>query len=414
MRIRDDVNLNNRTIVRPLRKNFSGRRLRLARLWRGLTLRELSERVAFTEAAISLHENGTEPDTRKVGQYAVALELPPDYFFEATGDYPPLMDLSFRSKNNKVARARRDEAGPLGDEAAETARRLRYRAQAGGELLATVVFPVLERYAPFPTPNVPDCVGRVPEEAARELHHLWGVRPEDRPSVLDLLEENGVRVSRVAESNPLVDGLSFWWAGVPFVLIGARLVSHERVRFTLAHELAHLVMHRGQGDDFSKLHEQEADRFAAAFLMSAGEVESVWTRAQTQVATRRYLTAIEKRYERVLFVKAQFGVSFQAALLRCEGMGLFNADEGGRLRKWVKDRFGPTGEPEPTNSLSDEVSERMRRTLRFITTERGGWISRLTEEMGLPEAELTDLLPAVEPFRVSVRKGRQLILPGLQ
>ncbi|WP_246430558.1 ImmA/IrrE family metallo-endopeptidase [Streptomyces rectiverticillatus] len=47
-------------------------------------------------------------------------------------------------------------------------------------------------------------------------------------------------------------------------------VPGDRFRFSLAHELGHVVMHTGPGDP--RLQEQQADQFAAEFLMPHGSV----------------------------------------------------------------------------------------------------------------------------------------------
>ena len=66
-----------------------------------------------------------------------------------------------------------------------------------------------------------------------------------------------------------VDGLSSWVEGQPVVGLSAD-VAGDRFRFSLAHEIGHLVMHTKK----SQVSEAEAHRFASALLMPDDEFEA--------------------------------------------------------------------------------------------------------------------------------------------
>jgi len=65
-----------------------------------------------------------------------------------------------------------------------------------------------------------------------------------------------------------IDGLSSWVEGQPVIGLNVH-VPGDRFRFSLAHEVAHLVLHTRKGETSEK----EANRFAAALLMSDEEFE---------------------------------------------------------------------------------------------------------------------------------------------
>jgi Zn-dependent peptidase ImmA (M78 family) len=69
---------------------------------------------------------------------------------------------------------------------------------------------------------------------------------------------------------PGIDGLSSWVNGVPVIGISTSIPG-DRFRFTLAHELMHLLVH-SRPTDYT---ESEANRFAGALLMPQTEFESV-------------------------------------------------------------------------------------------------------------------------------------------
>ncbi|EUA32506.1 hypothetical protein I552_9755 [Mycobacterium xenopi 3993] len=65
-----------------------------------------------------------------------------------------------------------------------------------------------------------------------------------------------------------IDGLSQWVDDHPIILINAN-AAPDRKRLTKAHELGHLVLHSNGPTDQM---EDEANRFAAEFLMPADEI----------------------------------------------------------------------------------------------------------------------------------------------
>ena len=83
------------------------------------------------------------------------------------------------------------------------------------------------------------------------------------------------------------------------ILIDERVVQHEgRFRFTCAHELGHLILHRGAQSVFHEIgaidpyaspnrYERHADRFAAAFLMPVPLVEGELIRILDARALKR-------------------------------------------------------------------------------------------------------------------------------
>jgi Zn-dependent peptidase ImmA (M78 family) len=127
---------------------------------------------------------------------------------------------------------------------------------------------VKERFA-LPTCNLPDLRGEDPETAALELRHGWGQGERPIRNMVHLLESKGVSVFSILETND-IDAFSLWRDDTPFVFLNTKK-SAERSRFDAAHELGHLVLHRGV-DARGKDAESQANQFASAFLMPRGSV----------------------------------------------------------------------------------------------------------------------------------------------
>ena len=82
------------------------------------------------------------------------------------------------------------------------------------------------------------------------------------------------------------------------------------MRFTLAHELGHLVMHRFP----TATMEDEANQFASAFLMPAGDAASAF---QGRRVTLELLAAL----------KPEWKVSMQALLMRAKALGYIDHNQ---------------------------------------------------------------------------------------
>ncbi|WP_110208018.1 helix-turn-helix domain-containing protein [Nocardioides daejeonensis] len=107
------------------------------------------------------------------------------------------------------------------------------------------------------------------DAAARYLRQRWQLSGPVQ-NLIGLLEAHGILVVYRNLGSRAQDGVSSWPADLtqpPIIVINADLPA-DRVRFTLAHELAHLLLHRIPSDDA----EREANRFAGEFLVPASEI----------------------------------------------------------------------------------------------------------------------------------------------
>src|ERR1035441_2038453 len=87
-----------------------------------------------------------------------------------------------------------------------------------------------------------------------------------------LIEDAGGIVIRFDFGTAKMFGLSDWIPPAPpmFFLNDHPEISADRDRFTLAHELGHVILHSLPNPNM----EREADRFAAEFLMPAADIRS--------------------------------------------------------------------------------------------------------------------------------------------
>ena len=115
---------------------------------------------------------------------------------------------------------------------------------------------------------LPDDGFETPQERAQELRQVIGLPSGPVEDMVSVLEDAGVVVVRRNLGSNLIDALISWPEGrTPLVLFGDHTPG-DRLRFTLAHELGHAVMHKLPSDR----QEAEADQFASEFLMPAADI----------------------------------------------------------------------------------------------------------------------------------------------
>lgn len=124
----------------------------------------------------------------------------------------------------------------------------------------------------LPSLNIPHVDlrnGLTPEEAARKIRSHLNLTRGPIKNLVNLLEQNGVVIFLVDSESDKFDGITlFTDEQYPVVFLNEHL-PNDRKRFTLAHELGHLVLHlRAKLDDRTDQDKEiEANQFAAEFLM---------------------------------------------------------------------------------------------------------------------------------------------------
>jgi Zn-dependent peptidase ImmA (M78 family)/DNA-binding XRE family transcriptional regulator len=237
---------------------FNPDMLKLARDVRELTQSDLARETGFTQALISKLENGLigQPSDEVLGKLSEVLGFPQAFFsqLERAEGFP---HFHFRKRSRLGAK-------PLGHINAVINMRRMHIAKLARSYEAEV-------HKPIPQIDL-DHAGITPEKLAERLREYWMLPRGPIGDLTQVIEDAGGIVVHCRFGTNLLDGISFRSAGLPPVFCMNREVPGDRYRFSLAHELGHMVMHAIPDDD-DKM-EQEAHRFAAAFLMPATDIRA--------------------------------------------------------------------------------------------------------------------------------------------
>jgi len=307
-----------------MNNKFNGEMLKKARLYRGLTVAELAEKVESHRQTLGMYEIGKSSpvDDNLVKRIARELLFPVKFFYEHS---PSLTTgtVYFRSllTTNK-----------------------RYRSEQIVKMdFLSQIYSFIQDYIEFPffTPlDLPVHVS--PEDAAATLREAWNLGQDPIDNLVTTVEQHGILVTTFSTRTDDVDAFSvFIKEGVtPRYLIAYsnNKTSAARVHFDIAHELGHIYLHDWSEDieelskEEFKAREREANEFAAAFLLPAESFKRDALNVPKTVAGYKQL-------------KKKWKVSIAAMIRRAEKLGILSMDEYQKLIRIMQRRGQRKDEP---------------------------------------------------------------------
>lgn len=322
----------------------------------GMTQAELAGRVGVKQPVISAATRSPRINEPLLARIALVTGYSPA-FFDRLDALPSVPVSSVRFRKFASASTASD-------------RRLRAHLRHAIEVIRFAT----DRGVGFPQVRIePVTIDAVDVEAvAIDLRYHLRIDPEDPiNNVTRAVERAGVVV---IGSSVAIDekhsGASVPALDAPPVIAVSAGMSGDRIRFTVAHELGHIVLHDRREVDI-KAGEEEAHRFAGAFLVPRDALlEFLGERAPTLLA--------------LAHAKARFGVSISALIRRSLDLGLIDRERRRSLEIQLSSRGWRTSEPV---DVPAEAPQLLGKAVAAI----GGW-PVVTRELGLPPMARRELL----------------------
>lgn len=300
---------------------FNGDRLRVLRRFHDLSQRDLGERIGSPASTITAYERGrATPKGLALDALCAALDVRAEFFF----DWTPFKEFQEAEANFRSL--------------ARTPDHLRKKIVAHASLFG-LVLEYLTREVTLPKFRVPALTVRTDEDienAAEQCRIEFGVGA-DAPinSVTHMVEHAGVMVTVLDKKvSKEVDAFSLY-ADTNLIVLNPAKESPTRMRFDIAHEVAHGVLHRSGIPMDHGEKEQQADYFASALLLP-----------KRSFAREFWGLGRHWDWPQLFELKQRWGVSVVAMIVRAYQLGLIDAAEYRRRCKLMSKR-GWFRSPEP-------------------------------------------------------------------
>jgi Zn-dependent peptidase ImmA (M78 family)/DNA-binding XRE family transcriptional regulator len=372
---------------------FQPERLIEARDSRGLTQVALAELVNRQSSSISRWETGIHPPESEVLEaLGKALNVPVAFFMRPVQNHghAPLFFRSMAS-TTQIIRKR-------------TEVRLRWAQDISLKLQESIDLPAV---------NVPhlevndyrEIRDEDIERAANQCRKRWDLGSGPISDLLLALENAGIIVVKEEVGTVKMDGLSNWSSADdrPYMLIAKDKDTCVRSRMDAAHELGHLVLHRGlkpktlnNGADFKEI-ERQAFYFAGAFLMPEESFASeIWSPSLNAFVS----------------LKERWKTSVGAMIMRCRVLEIIGEDHERRIWKYYSAKGWRKSEP-LDDSFIPEEPRLLSRSVQLLIDEGLFTHAELLNDFLLHAQDIESLCNLPTGY-MTARKAEILHLPKLK
>jgi Zn-dependent peptidase ImmA (M78 family)/transcriptional regulator with XRE-family HTH domain len=364
---------------------FEPSRLVHAREARAMTMNSLAELVSISRQSLSAYEGGKQlPSLEVIDRLASRLNVPARHLMMPEGSNRPYK-YSYRSLSAATKRAR-----------TKAERRFEWFLEVYGWINEIIELPPTD----LPDFKIEDPLSLSDEdveELAVQTRLHWGLGNGPIGHMIELLESHGIVVTRFPLDSAHLDSFSAHTKtdAPPFIVLNEEKKSAVRSRLDAAHELGHLILHRGLafGTHDHKRAEEQAFRFGAAFLFP-------------EISFLREVVVVSLPAFAVL--KRRWHVSIGMMIKRANDLELAQPHHIERLWKYYSAKgYGRKGEP-GDDLTSPEQPSLLARAFAMTFDEGFGQRESLLDRVPLYAHEIEEISSLPEGLVATPAKPIQL------
>jgi len=339
---------------------FNHELLQVARQYRGLNQRDLASSIGLDPGALSRIENGLiNPSEELIALFSKTLNFPQSYF--AMSDRVYGLPVSVHPMYRKKASVSQKDLDKISAEMNIRIMHLRRMLQA------------VEHVPELPLPKLDVEEYQDIEEIAQLVRRTWLIPAGPLSDLTSYVERAGCFVIQTDLSFAAVDGVTLSVTGMPPCIFLNRNLTSDRLRFTLAHELGHIIMHRVPTPKM----EDEANAFAGALLMPAKDIGNYFT-----------MTKIDLK--RLAVLKLEWKMAMAALLYRAKELGYLSDTQNRYL--WQQFSINKIRLKEPPElDFEPEMPTVMPKVINAHLQNLGYSLGELSSLLKMSEAEISDL-----------------------
>jgi Zn-dependent peptidase ImmA (M78 family)/DNA-binding XRE family transcriptional regulator len=339
-----------------------GARIKRARGAAGMSLRALADNIGVSHAAIKKYEDGVVmPSSDILIKLSKSLNVRTEYFFRP--NHAVLEKVEYRKRAALPKKRLNAITHNITD---QIERRL--------ELESLFPQPPVKTFAPVA--GLPEQINSLDEiEGVADLvRKTWGLGSNPVPDLVDEFESNGIRVVMIdLHDEKKFDGLAAHINEMPIIVVGSDWPG-DRQRFTLAHELGHLLLAERLNPEIRE--EAACNRFAGAFLFPAESVFKVLGENRSSFELME-----------LSLLKEEYGISMMGIIYRAFDLAIISQPYFKQLMK--KFRVKGWFKKEPGAQCESEKAHVFKQLLSRALAENYIGESKAAELLGMSVADFS-------------------------
>ena len=350
-----------------------GKRIQLARKAAGFSLRDLAKKINLTHTAINKYEdNKLTPNSTMLMKLAKALGVKVEYFFRS--ETPTLGEVQYRDhhlispKNKEIISAKIID---------HVERRVELENLFTSLPIKPPVFPKLSKRIATPDQA---------EEIADSIRKQWKLGLDPIPDLIDALETNGFRVFPLDfPRQTKFEGSAAMINQMPVIIFNKNSPG-DRQRFTIAHELGHLIL----GEHIIDLQNTETfcNRFSGSLLLPKESILNILGKHRNNIELME-----------LKLLKEEFGISMTSILHRALERNIISKKIYEKIRK----EFNKQGwdKTEPGDPYPGEKAYLFQQMVFHALAEDFIGLSKAAELMNMSVSAFKSLCALEKPYATS-------------
>jgi Zn-dependent peptidase ImmA (M78 family) len=338
-------------------------RIRNSRILNGLSLQEVANQLGVSKQMVSKYEQGIMPNSEKLIAFSKLFNQKIDYFFRKSE--VEIGEINFRKKSKFGAK----RVNSLKEE---------IRIEIENYLYIENIFNITSVFE-NPLKDFPINSDEDIRNAVKKVRETWQIGTDSVHKIIDLFEDHEVKVIEIDEETTQFDGLATIIDSKYFVIVINKSMPVERKRFTLLHELGHLILDLSAFEEKQK--EKKCHLFASEFLLSK-------EMAKVEFGDNRHNISNEELKN----IQEKYGISCSAIMMKLADSGIISDEKKISFYKSLNFQPHLKSDLEMSRYKSNESSIRFENLVYRAVSEELITISKATSLLQITLDDLKNRL----------------------
>lgn len=343
-------------------ENVVAYRIKNARILKGLSQQDVAGELGVSKQMISKYEKGTSmPSSSKLIKLSKLFGLKVDCFFSSFK--VELKEVNFRKKSNFSMKRQKSLKENI---------KIRLENYLWIEDNLSIDYTFKNIIKDEKIENIEDV-----ENVVSKIRNEWNIGTDPIHNIIQLVEDKEIKVIEIFDTDDKFDGLATYVDDKYPVIIVNGNFPVERKRFTLLHELGHLLLNLP--DCASSLDEGFCNKFASEFLLPKDIVVKEFG------GKRKHITINELKSCQI-----KYGISIKAIIYRLVDAGILSTQQHSDFYKKIRYNRSLEREIDLSRFKTQEKSNRFDRLIYRALAQENISTSKASSLLGVSTGKLKE------------------------